>query len=74
MGNQLGQCPFLKQECIAGRCHLWTRLSLVRPGRIFGTMDKITAENCLFLLLLVPMAAPPAVTGPPPKPPRPSVN
>lgn len=49
--RKLGQCPFLKQECIAERCQLWYAIDFAQVSQLAPVAKRGQARGCIFLLL-----------------------
>ncbi len=56
----MGQCPFLKQECIKGRCTFWAGMPVVQPSPIASHGKVGKAMGCVFNLILFQLAGSPA--------------
>jgi len=52
----LRHCPFLKQQCIGVRCHLWTDFTITQPASITGMVRVIKGKNCVFNVIPLLMA------------------
>ena len=66
------RCPFLKQECIRGKCALWGSIDITEPGPLVGSGKFKRAFGCTFNLQAMLMASPrPVIVANPPPGPRP---